>query len=822
MALEDFLSTPSGYATPEQLAMAQHLQGLVQQSAPPPQSQYTMPDQLASQRQYADLLRKGATRDEPMTSPWQGARMMADALSGNIMSNRAGQQQMSNAARLGNVNTDASIQSQSMGVGPQASLGAQASLGGGLDPQTARTFKLESGGDPNNVTGSNRGLAQFSPDLEKKYGITDWHNPQQEAAATQRESAENAQGLAKALGRQPTPGEIYLAHQQGLAGATALLTNPNVPAWQAVRKFYPSDAIAQKAIAGNPPGGGHFDPNAPAGAFAGAWVKQFESRMPQQAAGGQTADLSGSIGGTSAQPIGSPQAMPGALAANAPRGPSPTTSPLPTQGMPQGNHLQPGVVPFRPRMTPEMLRRIETDPIMDPAQKEMYRQQFMMQFQPQQFQSDYGTTLIGPQGQQQFIGKPLTNTYESPGGGKAPIQYKYNPDGSLSEVPVNSGQAPAATPQEPPAIFKNFGPTQTPAQAPPKPQSALQPTGATAAAQASPMGQAGPTAASAPPSGAPTASAVPGNIASDAPPQGVPPSMLSSLPPGAQAAAGKPAPGGEQVAQNSALPGRAGQIMNELQQRGVDYAGQKTQAEDFAKASEVERTGISDVAKKSSGQMSQLQTALKLVDDPNFVSGIINTPGTFLQKARALLGSNPKAARAIETFDKIIAGATLPEVTSQTKGVGQVRLAEFNTVKDSLASRNLTPEGIKAVLGIMLAAHQQNIDVSNLASGFSQGWRIGPDGKPFNSGKQGLNDPAWQTTLNKFLENHPVITPEQKADWNKNFGSDFDQEVARRMAGEEGGPSQPAPKPKAGHPQPMATPAAGFNNAAPPPPPGFR
>lgn len=65
----DMASTPPGYQTPQQV------QQMYDQSAA-----YT----------------KGGMRDSTITSPWQGARMMADALSGNVMRNRAGQSQMGN------------------------------------------------------------------------------------------------------------------------------------------------------------------------------------------------------------------------------------------------------------------------------------------------------------------------------------------------------------------------------------------------------------------------------------------------------------------------------------------------------------------------------------------------------------------------------------------------------------------------------------------------------------------------------------------------------------------------------------------------------
>lgn len=124
-----------------------------------------------------------------------------------------------------------------------------------LDPYVARLFQIESGGNPNAVTGSNRGLAQFSPDLEARYGINPANrtDPAVQADAVLREREGHRPQLTSVLGRDPTDADHYLAHQQGLAGASALLTQPDMPAWQAVRKFYKNDRIAQQAITGNIP-----------------------------------------------------------------------------------------------------------------------------------------------------------------------------------------------------------------------------------------------------------------------------------------------------------------------------------------------------------------------------------------------------------------------------------------------------------------------------------------------------------------------------------------------------------------------------------------
>ena len=81
-------------------------------------------------------------------------------------------------------------------------------------------------------------------------------DPAAQAAALAAERAHHTPILAKALGRDPTPGELYLMHQQGIAGGPALLgADPNTPAWQVIRPYYKSDAIAQKAITGNIPRG---------------------------------------------------------------------------------------------------------------------------------------------------------------------------------------------------------------------------------------------------------------------------------------------------------------------------------------------------------------------------------------------------------------------------------------------------------------------------------------------------------------------------------------------------------------------------------------
>src|SRR6516162_9722337 len=149
-----------------------------------------------------------------------------------------------------------------------------------------RTGTLESGWNPHNVTGSNRGLFQWGPPEERMYGITNWLDRGQQISALNQEAGRNYKALNSALGQPPTGSQLYLAHQQGLGGARALLTAaPDQPAWMAVRPFYKSDAVAQRAISGNIPSNHYLfgsDPSKVSAAdFRGLWDARY-NRTPYE------------------------------------------------------------------------------------------------------------------------------------------------------------------------------------------------------------------------------------------------------------------------------------------------------------------------------------------------------------------------------------------------------------------------------------------------------------------------------------------------------------------------------------------------------------
>jgi hypothetical protein len=186
--------------------------------------------------------------------------------------------------------------------------------------------RIESGGNPlvwNSRGGRRsryRGLFQFGPDQERRYGITDWTNPDQQRRAFTQHIGGLRSDLSRRLGRDPADWELYFGHQQGPSGSTALLTAaPGTAAWRAIRRYYGSDALAQQAIMGNIP---HTNPlsrlspdQVTAADFAQMWQQRFGRAMP---------------GGGGGAPLGAPVTPPpgqSVATATAPPGGGDTASP---------------------------------------------------------------------------------------------------------------------------------------------------------------------------------------------------------------------------------------------------------------------------------------------------------------------------------------------------------------------------------------------------------------------------------------------------------------------------------------------------------------
>lgn len=118
----------------------------------------------------------------------------------------------------------------------------------------ARTSQIESGGNPNarNKASGAAGAYQFMPSTAKQFNLKNPYDQDASALAASELAAKNRDYLRNSLGRDVTPEEIYLAHQQGMGGAEALLKNPDKRAVDVLAKLY-KDGLktASKAIKQN-------------------------------------------------------------------------------------------------------------------------------------------------------------------------------------------------------------------------------------------------------------------------------------------------------------------------------------------------------------------------------------------------------------------------------------------------------------------------------------------------------------------------------------------------------------------------------------------
>ena len=127
----------------------------------------------------------------------------------------------------------------------------------------ARTAQIESNFNPNaqNPRSSAGGLFQFINSTARQYGLQDRFDPVQATEAAARLASDNADILRRGLGREPTAGELYLAHQQGAGGALNLLRNPSAMA---------EDVVGRAAARLNAGTG------LTAGQFASRWTSKFD------------------------------------------------------------------------------------------------------------------------------------------------------------------------------------------------------------------------------------------------------------------------------------------------------------------------------------------------------------------------------------------------------------------------------------------------------------------------------------------------------------------------------------------------------------------
>jgi hypothetical protein len=192
----------------------------------------------------------------------------------------------------------------------------------GFDPQfLRRVIKVESGGNPNNRTGSYKGLLQLSDQEFNANGGGNIYDPVDNLRAGAKKLAAERDAFEAKYGRPPTPTDIYLIHNQGAGGYAQHLANPEAPAWQNMLNTgegrQKGERWAKRAIWGNIPDQlkqqyGSVD-NVSSNDFIGDWRNKIEGDIPyiEARASGSPAGLPFQAGGLGAElASGSPAGMP--------------------------------------------------------------------------------------------------------------------------------------------------------------------------------------------------------------------------------------------------------------------------------------------------------------------------------------------------------------------------------------------------------------------------------------------------------------------------------------------------------------------------------
>lgn len=129
----------------------------------------------------------------------------------------------------------------------------------GVDPSWLRKImRIESGGNPQNITGSYKGLFQLSEKEFKAHGGSgDILDPEQNTMAAANKLAKEKLQFQQKYGREATLKDLYMIHQQGEGGFAAHMANPDQPAWKSMLSTgegrQKGEAWAKAAIWGNVP-----------------------------------------------------------------------------------------------------------------------------------------------------------------------------------------------------------------------------------------------------------------------------------------------------------------------------------------------------------------------------------------------------------------------------------------------------------------------------------------------------------------------------------------------------------------------------------------
>lgn len=811
-------------------------------------SNYSTPEQLQAQRDYANALLYGKGQQN-VASPWQGASNMINALLGGNRLYNTGQF----GARQNQQGAQDVSQTRLPGVGAEPNQQGGPLMGGPQGGPPIQSQGPQASGSAASVRNNNPG-AQWPGSVASQFGATGSENvaggnkiatfddPVKGAAAEMALLDKNYSGmpLGAAISKWSggNSGAAYAAH---IAKDTGL-TPDTVISPQLLRG--PQGVALAKSMA-NWEAGGQY----PLSDQQWEQAHQLAFGQPQasqQPANGPALAFNGQPSGPGGNAPDAPSAIASALA---PRSPTTPATPLPpgsaaqpvapTQGSPQGQPVPPSTLPQRLPVGQGQISRILANPMVSPEIKNRMLDLYQAQGQPVQAPGTGGTWVVGNDGTQRFVPTLNQGSFEG-AGSKFPLQSVTVPDGhggyiqqqvpfvgngdgqpgpspsnapNLNSVDIRRGAgggaapAPEAQPEglpKPPATppsLKDFGsrpelpgPDEGPLATPPPGTQGMNATPASnplAYSEEQPIPAKAAVASAGMPVGASGA-------------QETPTSMLASGPPSGT---------GIKTAQNLPFGLAVDNMANYANQLNANKEGMAEGAKKQVESFQNKYDSIQSAGQAARQGYSALQQAYELTKDPRFYSGLFSNGVLDAAKVASWVGRDPNAAGPMEFFQKLTAGNIIGDMRSSFGGLGQIRLAEINLLAKANGNLDNTPAGNRAVLNVLMRAHDQADKVAQLANMYAQGTRWDDNGNSYSVGKNTGLDYGWDKTLQKWTDTHPLFTDSELKSYGKHFdtpGVTDPQRVqagAKQIQGIVNGAPQEAGKPA--------------GSATPTPPPGY-
>lgn len=488
------------------------------------------------------------------------------------------------------------------------------------------------------------------------------------------------------------------------------------------------------------------------------------------------------------------------------KGPPPLTgTPRPQKPDPEAGqiYINPALVPKRPQLNEGQVRGILADPTISEQVKMQLRQEYMQQNQPIEVPVTGGRVLINPLNptQQQFIPEAKWGRNKV-GDIETDAQFTSDGRGNIIQAPVirppatvgprsdaAPAVAPAAAPQGGPAAPAASGSAVASAApaAPVAAPEAVPNTGGVQVASLDPA--AGVTEAA---KGEPKAEPVADTPLSK---------WAQATPPGAAPAAGAKANGSLNL--NSVDPTLASDYATKKAfdtKTEVDKDAQIKGAEMAMKKYD----NMSTQAQSARKLMPNLDLAMTLMEDPNFNSGLAHGLKDVWQRLKDATGITTMANAPNEAFDKLMAGTVLDTMKSTLAGLGQVRLAEIDLLTKANGNRNNSVASNRAVLEISRRAVQKVDQLDSIAQQYVSGDEVvdpisgqvmlkaNIDRNGEMAPRRGL-DAGYDKLARKFTLDHPSFTPEEIKNYNTLFTA-----PKEKAAAAEAKPAEPAKPPEGG------------------------